>query len=149
MPHSESRVDRFRLNVHANDDCTRIEVLDGNLRSLPLQQNLGEISLDLPAGVYVVRFYQGPGFTEKLAALAPTTPTMDVSLSTTEEPLFAAAAPIASTGTSHEWQSEPAQQLSLSPARPLISEQPNDSNLLIFLRNPFTGLKRSQPRLPL
>ena len=61
MPHSEHGTPRLRLNVHANDECTRIEILDGNLRSVALKENLGELSLELPAGVYVVRFHQGGG----------------------------------------------------------------------------------------
>src|SRR5262249_39276517 len=137
MPASDTVAPLYRLNARAPDENTRIEVLDGNMRPLKLEQNLGDVSLELPAGVYSVRFHQGRNFTEKLAALMPEIPFAEVSISSSEEPEFATAAPVPNTTTTHEWQSGPARQLSKSAPLPPPLGQTGGSRLFLFLRHPF------------
>jgi len=139
MPASEPSTAPYRLNAHAPDQGTRIEVLDGNMRPINIEQNLGDISVQLPAGVYSVRFHQGSSFTEKLAALMPETPVAEVSINLSEQPAFATAAPVLGTSTTHEWQRNPAVQLSHSAPLPPPSGNVGGSHLLLFLRNPFTS----------
>ena len=137
MSASKTAAPQYRLNARAPDENTRIEVLDGNMRPVKLEQNLGEISLELPAGVYSVRFHQGQNFTEKLAALMPEKPVVEVSIDPSEEPNFATAAPVPNTTTTHEWQSYPARQLSQSAPKPSPPGHVGGSHLFLFLRNPF------------
>ncbi|MEN3370746.1 MAG: hypothetical protein V7609_2889 [Verrucomicrobiota bacterium] len=137
MRASKTAAPRYRLNAHAPDEHTRIEVLDGNMRPVKLEHNLGDVSLQLPAGVYSVRFYQGQNFTEKLAALMPEMPVADVSINLSEEPDFATAAPVPNTTTTHEWQSDPARKLSLSVPKPPLPGHAGGSHFFLFLRNPF------------
>jgi len=140
MPPSEpADTGPYRLNAHAPDENTRIEVLDGNLRAIKLEKNLGNVSLGLPAGVYSVRFHQGGNYTEKLAALMPETPVVDVAITESEEPNFATAAPVPNTTTTHEWQSEPARDLSRSTPLPAPPGHTGGSSAFLFLRNPFQG----------
>jgi hypothetical protein len=137
MPRDETTAVQGRLNVHAMDDSTRIEILDGNLRSIKLDQNLGEVAVELPMGVYVIRFHQGGRFAEKLAALTPSSPVVNLWLPDQEQPQFATAVPLLNTATTHEWQSGPAQQLSRSQPLPPPSGHQGGSHLLLFLRDPF------------
>jgi len=124
------------LRVLPPDEHTRVEILDGNLRSIPLDHNLGEVSIDVPLGVYAVRFYQGREFTEKLAALTPVTRSVIVDLEQKEQPKFSTAAPVRGTSTTREWQREPARALSVSkPVTP--AGHAGGSHALLFLRNPF------------
>jgi hypothetical protein len=139
MSNSEVIPAQYRLNARAPDENTRIEVFDGNMRAIKLEHNLGAISLDLPAGVYSVRFHQGVNFTEKLAALMPETPVVDVAISPSEEPEFATAAPVPRTTTTHEWQSDPARDLSRSAPLPAPTGHNGGSRAFFFLRNPFPG----------
>jgi hypothetical protein len=88
-------------------------------------------------GVYVLRFHRGTHFVEKLVAITPTSPNVGFSLPDNELPQFVAAAPVANTATSHEWQSRPAQKLSTSPPLPPPLGHQGGSHLLIFLRDPF------------
>jgi len=139
MPTYEAAAPQYRLNARAPDENTRIEVLDGNMRPLKLDQNLGDVSLELPAGVYSVRFHQGRNFTEKLAALMPESPVAEVSIQPSEAPVFATAAPVANTTTIREWQSNPARQLSRSSPMPPLPGHAGGGDLFLFLRNPFIG----------
>jgi hypothetical protein len=109
------------------------------MRSIKLDQNLGDISLDLPAGVYSVRFHQGLNYVEKLAALTPENPVVDVALSPSEQPEFATAAPVLNTTTTHEWQRFPARDLSRTPPLPVPTGHSGGSHAFFFLRNPFSG----------
>jgi hypothetical protein len=138
----------YSLTARASDECTRIELLDGNLRPVNISQGLGEINVELPAGVYAVRFHQGREFTEKLVMLSPTNPHVSVGLTESEMPAFATAAPVAQTTTTHEWQSGPARGLSLSPPMPPPPGQKGGSHLLLFLRNPFAKQGASGVSLP-
>lgn len=146
MPTSEASL--YTLTARAPDESTRIELLDGNLRAVAIGQSLGEVNVKLPAGVYAVRFHQGRQFTEKLAMLSPTTPNVSVGLSEAEMPAFATAAPVAQTSTTHEWQSGPARNLSLSAPFPPPPGQKGGSHLLLFLRNPFTQYGMPDSALP-
>lgn len=130
--------DLFRLSARAPDECTRIELLDGNLCPIDLARSLGEVNLQLPAGVYAVRFCRGPQFTEKLALLSPATPHVDISPPESDMPQFASAAPLDQTTTTRDWQSGPARDLSLSPPLPPPTGHRGGSHLLLFLRDPFS-----------
>jgi hypothetical protein len=134
---SPSSARQYNLTVQPPDENTRIEILDGNLRTVPLAYNLGEVSVHVPAGVYAVRFYQGRQFTEKLAALTPDSPAVVVSLDPQQQPRFATAAPVRGTSTTREWQRGPARELSLSEPRPAPEGHTGGSRVLLFLRNPF------------
>lgn len=124
------------LTVRTPDEHTRIEILDGNLRDIALDHNLGDVSVQVPYGVYAVRFYQGGEFTERLAALTTDARTVTVNLDETDQPRFATAAPVRGTSTTREWQREPARALSVSePQTP--AGHTGGSRVLLFLRNPF------------
>jgi len=128
----------YGLSAHAPDESIRIEILDGNLRPVALPQNLGDVSVQVPAGVYAVRFYRGPQFTEKLATLLPGSAGVHVDLGSADEPMFATAAPVRQTTTTRETQREPARRLSLSPPITPLGHT-GGSHLLLFLRDPFEG----------
>jgi Dyp-type peroxidase family len=137
MPRSDVTSAQYRLNVYAPDESTRIEIFDGNLRPVPLDQSLGDVSVELPAGVYVVRFYQGSHFTAKLAVLMPGSPVVKVSLLPQEQPEFATAAPVLHTTTTSEWQRKLARDLSRSAPLPPPAGHSGGSHVLLFLRDPF------------
>src|SRR5690242_7389757 len=101
-----------KLAARAPDESTRIDVFDGDLQRVPLDQNLGEVSVDLPRGVYSVTFTRGNDSLRKTAVL--TEGPVTVTLSEDDAPRFATAAPVRKTSSTREFHREPARNLSRS-----------------------------------
>ncbi len=136
-PYEATTVGAYRLNVYVPDECTSVEILDGAMRPVPVANRMGDVSVQVPPGIYLVRFRQGSSITEKLAALTPDEPVLDIRLDAAELPEFASATPVPNTTTTHEWQAEPAQDLSRSVPLPPPAGHRGGSHLLLFLRDPF------------
>jgi hypothetical protein len=123
-----------RLVARAPDEGTRIDVFDGDLQPvpLPLDQNLGEVSLDLPRGVYSITFTRGNDSLRKTAVL--TEGPVTIALSEEEAPRFVTAAPVRKTSSTREFHREPARALSIGKPRSLPGHA-GGSRLLLFVRD--------------
>jgi hypothetical protein len=123
-----------KLVARAPDESTRIDVFDGDLQPmpLPLNQNLGEVSLDLPRGVYSVTFSRGNDSLRKTAVLTENPVT--VTLSEEEAPRFATAAPVRKTSSTREFHRLPARALSISKPQSLQGHT-GGSRLFVFVRD--------------
>jgi hypothetical protein len=130
---SESVAPLVELVARAPDESTRIDVYDGDLRRVDFEQNLGEVSLSLPPGVYCVTFTRGHNSLRKMAVLEKSVVT--VALSESEAPRFVTAAPVRKTSSTREFHREPARHLSLKPALPPPSGHAGGSRLLLFTRD--------------
>ena len=126
---------RVQLLVETFDASTPIEVLDGNLRPIPLENNLGRVLLELAPGAYAVRFHRGNSYTQKVVVLAADQPNTTVGLSEEEAPRFATAAPIRHTSTTREFHRGPAEQLSKSIPLGPPPGQSGGSHLVILVRD--------------
>jgi len=125
-----------RLTAHAEDENTRIEVLDGNLNVVAGSSRLGETSVDVAPGAYAVRFRIGTDYVQRIAILAPGSGETHVWLGDQEAPRFATSAPVRHTRSTRETHREPARALSLAP--PIVKatqQRPADSHLLLFARD--------------
>lgn len=128
-----------RLTAHAEDESTRIEVLDGNLNIVPGSSRLGETTVDVPPGAYAVRFQIGADYVQRIAILASQSPETHVWLNDADAPRFATSAPVRHTKSTREIHREPAQRLSLSLPLPRPGGMPGDSHLLVFARDLIEG----------
>ena len=50
---------RINLQVDAGDPFTEINIVDGNLRRVQLEDNMGKVSVSLPRGIYEISFHSG------------------------------------------------------------------------------------------
>lgn len=140
-------MDLVHLTASADDEYTRIEVLDGNLQPVPHGGGLGEVSVQLPPGAYAVRFQIGGDHVQRVAILAPGAPPTHVRLDDADTPRFASSAPVRKTRTTRETHRGPAQQLSQSPPEaPCAGEAAaaDLGHLLLFTRD----LQESRPNDP-
>src|SRR5262249_10907608 len=86
-----------RLIAHAQDENTRIDVLDGNLNVVPGSSRLGETTVDVPPGAYAVRFQIGSDYVQRVAICSPNSPVTHVWLSDEDAPRFTTSAPVRKT----------------------------------------------------
>lgn len=138
MSNSEGAV-LVRLTAHAQDENTRIEVLDGNLNLVAGSSRLGETRVEVKPGAYAVRFQIGADYVQRIAILEPNSGETHVWLADDEAPHFATSAPVSQTRSTREKHRGPAQHLSLSPAIAKSDRQPGDSHLLLFARDLLEG----------
>ncbi|HEX6739545.1 MAG TPA: hypothetical protein VF310_14800 [Vicinamibacteria bacterium] len=139
MSTSNPPLPQVRLVARAPDEGTEIQILDGDLNLVPLEQHLGEVSVELPAGVYRVRFQRGSAYTDKTAVLTPGSGATYVTLAEAEAPRFSTAAPVRKTTSTREIHRQPAQDLSLTaPMRPPTMKA-GGSRLLVFARDLEAG----------
>jgi regulator of protease activity HflC (stomatin/prohibitin superfamily) len=134
--HSEPGV---RLEIRAPEQTTEIFLIDGRFRRLA--SGLGELHVDVPPGLYKVRFRSGAQQRDALIeAVASRSP-----LLVSTDPLgFASAAPIAETSTSRGYHREAAARESTR----IHLHQGRGSQLFVFARDlldqsdepPWTGI---------
>lgn len=122
------------LYVRAPDEGTRIEVLDPNLQPITLPHNTGETRIEVPPGVYAVRFRRGLAITEKLALVGQDVGDVSVTLDEAEEPVFGTAAPVLQAGEAPSPQQRAAESLSLSAPHVIGAPSVDNGRLLLFVR---------------
>ena len=134
MSPSEATV---KLTAHAEDESTLISVLDPNLNLVPESTRLGETVVNVPPGVYSVRFQIGNDYVERIAILDGSKKEEHVWLSDTDAPRFMTSAPVRHTRSTREFHRGPAQHLSLSPpwAVPAHDASAKKGHLLLFARD--------------
>jgi len=106
----------LQLTAHAQDESTRIDILDGNLQIVPNSSRLGETTVQVPAGAYAVRFHIGSDYVERTAIITPQSSPVHVSLDDADAPHFATSAPVRQTRSTPESHLNPAQRISREPA---------------------------------
>jgi hypothetical protein len=124
-----------QLVATAPDEGTRIDVYDGDLHRVETEQNLGEVSLKLPPGVYCVTFTRGNDSVRKTRVLDEPGSTVSIRLTEDEAPRFATAAPVRKTSSTREFHRYPARDLSLQPPLPPPAGQAGGSRLFVFARD--------------
>jgi hypothetical protein len=137
-----STSDLVRLTCHAQDENTRIDVLDGDLNLVPGSSRLGDTSIEVAPGAYAVRFQIGNDYVERVAILTPGAGEVHVSLDDENAPLFASAAPVRKTRTTREIHRDPARDVSLSAPLPKgikQGEETGASHLMVFARDLLEG----------
>lgn len=133
-----------RLTAHAEDENTRIDVLDGDLNVIPGSSRLGETTVDVPPGAYAVRFQIGSEYVQRVAILTPQSAETHVWLKDADAPRFATSAPVRQTTSTREIHRAPAQRLSLAPPLPVPAAVPDEGRLLVFARDLVEG-RRNDP----
>ena len=132
MSSSEGPDEKIPVTVHAGKD-SEIFVIDGgfNLKA----RGVGHLHRDLEPGLYKLKFREGPLIQEvHIVVEAGGDP-----LEHTSPPmLFASPAPLAHTGTTHEYQEEAAARLSREVHRRIAP----GSQIFVFART-FSGPERS------
>jgi hypothetical protein len=128
-------IEPVRLTAHAEDENTRIEVLDGNLNVVPGSSRLGQTTVEVPPGAYAVRFQIGTDYVQRIAILAPNSGETHVWLRDEDAPKFATAAPVERTRSTREKHREPAERISRSEPLAKGEGAPEYSHLLIFARD--------------
>jgi hypothetical protein len=134
---SPSDAPTVKLTAHAQDECTRISVLDPNLNVVPDSTRLGETVVNVPPGVYSVRFQIGSDYVDRIAILDGTKTEEHVWLSDADAPRFITSAPVRQTSSTREFHREPARDLSLSPpwTVPAHAAEAKKGHLLLFARD--------------
>lgn len=125
---------RPTLYIRAPDEGTRIEVLDPSLQPIALSHNTGETRIEVPPGIYAVRFRRGLAVTEKLAFVGQDDGEVLVTLEEAEEPVFATAAPVLQPGETPSAHQRAAEALSHSEPHLIGSASANNGRLLLFVR---------------
>lgn len=121
---------RIPLQVRAADASTEVFIADGRLRRIA--KGVGEASVDVPPGIYKVRFRSGDEQRDELVEVSREDSEKVVSGALVR---FRSAAPIADTATSREYHSEPAERMSRS--EPMRIGQ--GSRLFLFARELHDG----------
>jgi len=134
----------LQLTAHAQDESTRIDILDGNLQIVPNSSRLGETTVQVPAGAYAVRFHIGSDYVERTAIITPQSSPVHVSLDDADAPHFATSAPVRQTRSTPESHLNPAQRISREPALDKCGGQKADGHLLVFTRDPYDS-RRNDP----
>ena len=123
---SASPSEAIPLTVTAADEATEIFLMDAGLKRIA--SGLGRLELQVPPGLYKVRFRSGASQQDRLVEVAPGRARVELS----GDPVrFHSAAPIAATLTTHEYQSMPAVQAS----RELHKSVGRGGRLFLFVRD--------------
>lgn len=126
---SDSPGPMVEMRIAGGSPITQISVTDADFQTVPLDQNAGRVALQLPPGMYKIRFQEGDWSEEQMALLLPDGPSVDV---VQEAPvLFESAVPLVDTSTTHEYQMGPAVDLSV--ADPQV-QWGSASQLTVFAR---------------
>jgi hypothetical protein len=119
------------MRIRGGSPATQISVTDAEFRAVPLEQNAGFIELELPAGMYKVRFQEGTRTEEQMVLLLPDGVPVEV---VQEAPvLFESAVPLDATSTTHEYQMGPAVDLSVADPHTSVGL---GAQLTVFARDP-------------
>lgn len=135
--------DRIDLKIDAGDPFTEISIIDGNLRQVDLDNNLGKVSVTLPRGIYDISFNSGDNllYQETVILMDASQPYPTVHLPE-EARRFDSAVPLARTRASDSHQLD-AGALSRSP--PVTPKgMRGGSRLMLYLRRQHNGGKPEQ-----
>jgi len=136
----------IRLVVSAQDENTRIEVLNGNLeRVTGNNSRLGQSTFDVKPGAYAIRFYIGADFVQQTVVLDAEQTEKYIHLNDQEGPRFATSAPVRHTKTTREFHREPAQSLSLSKPISIGADRTSRSGHLVFFTRDLKEKRKGNP----
>jgi hypothetical protein len=134
MSNSEPTPATARLVAEALDWVTEIQILDGVLQPVPGPEcRLGRAEIDVPTGIYVVRFLAGGQVEEQLKAVEQSGRIYEVRQ---QKPLrFPATAPLRETALSLEYHRTAATQCLSTPPQPLAGTATDSPSVLLFVRD--------------
>lgn len=126
MLNSENRSGKVRLDIKADTEQTEIFVIDGEFRRV--NKGLGNLNIELPPGIYDVKFKSGGTIDQVTTVLEPGQ--KEVSIAGPKMG-FSSPAPLIDTRTTHEYHRESAKLLS----RQVHETIGNGSELFVFTRD--------------
>ncbi len=140
MSHSEETRPMAKLIADAGpNEMAEIRILDGRMRTVPIERTLGRLEVDLPLGAYIVRFEAGGASKEEIVLLDKEGEEKPVWL--TEALPIPMAAPLGRqfTPTSHEYQTYEAARVSREAPHMVPAGHRSEAGFFVFVREPAEG----------
>src|SRR5262245_22698229 len=126
-----------QAHLIAVGDSPMTEIFIINSQFERVAKGVGRVEVDLPAGLYKVKFKAGALIHEELIDLPPGPQAVEIRA---PQLRFSSSAPIANTLTTHEYHEGPARSLS----REILWRRGNGSQLFVYLRD-LERLSRANP----